>query len=77
MIDRTPYVPIAAKVATIAGNAARSDGGADWLGVVEEMTARCSSAVVVIRLTLATARPHSTIRHRLVMRSRSTMCLTR
>jgi hypothetical protein len=38
MIDRTPYVPIAAKVATIAGNAASSDGGADWLGVVGEMT---------------------------------------
>jgi hypothetical protein len=38
MIDRTPYVSIAAKVATIAGNAASSNGGADWLGVVGEMT---------------------------------------
>jgi hypothetical protein len=38
MVDRTPYVPIAAKAAAIASSAASSNGGVDWLGVVGEMT---------------------------------------
>jgi hypothetical protein len=35
MIDRTPYVPVAARVAASASNTISSNGGADWLGVVE------------------------------------------
>jgi hypothetical protein len=35
MIDRTPYVPIAARVAASASNAVSSNGGADWPGAIE------------------------------------------
>jgi hypothetical protein len=35
MIDRTPYVPIAAGVAASASNAVSSNGGADWPGAIE------------------------------------------
>lgn len=35
MIDRAPYVPVAARVAATVGKAASSNGGADWLGAVE------------------------------------------